>query len=247
MRTASRADQLAEEAIDALVAGVRQYRPAVFTTSFGVEDMVVLDLIDRAGVDVTLATLDTGRLHQETYLLMDAARERYGRALKVYSPRADTLEAFLSAEGLNAFYRSIALRKRCCEIRKTEPLSRALAGQGLWITGLRRAQSVTRSDLAVLARDESHGLMKLNPLADWLEADVWAYAAHHDVPTNPLHQQGYPSIGCAPCTRPITVGEDPRAGRGWWEDPETRECGLHMTPDGRLVRSRPVIAIAEEH
>ena len=247
MSTAARLDQLTEAAIDAIATHVRRHRPAVFTTSFGVEDMVLLDLIEQAGVDVTLATLDTGRLHQETYALMDEARERYQRPLRVYSPRADALEAFLSSEGVNSFYRSIDLRKRCCEIRKTEPLARALAGQGLWLTGLRRAQSVTRADLALIAHDDAHDLMKLNPLVDWQEVDVWAYAERHKVPTNALHQQGYPSIGCAPCTRPITVGEDPRAGRWWWENPETRECGLHMTPDGKLVRSRPVIAIAEGH
>ena len=245
--TSARLDSLTEAAIDALAHEVDRYGSAVFTTSFGVEDMVLLDLIDQAGVDVTLATLDTGRLHQETYTLMDRARERYQRPLRVYSPRADALEDFLSSEGVNPFYRSIELRKRCCEIRKTEPLARALAGNALWITGLRRAQSVTRAELALVARDEAHGLMKLNPLVDWLEDDVWAYVAQRNVPTNALHQQGYPSIGCAPCTRPITVGEDPRAGRWWWENPETRECGLHMTPDGKLVRSRPVIAIAEGH
>ena len=245
--TSPNLDGLTEAAIDVLVRNVDRYRPAVFTTSFGVEDMVLLDLIEQAGVDVALATLDTGRLHQETYALMDEARERYQRPLQVYSPRGEALEAFLSAEGVNPFYRSIELRKRCCEIRKTEPLARALAGKGLWITGLRRAQSVTRAGLDVISHDEAHGLMKLNPLADWREDDVWAYAERHDVPTNALHQHGYPSIGCAPCTRAITVGEDARAGRWWWENPETRECGLHMTPDGKLVRSRPVIAIAEEH
>lgn len=245
MSHSARLDQLTEAAIQALVRAVDDYRPAVFTSSFSVEDMVVLDLIDQAGVDVTVATLDTGRLHQETYELMDRARERYQRPVRVYAPRADALEAFVTAEGVNAFYRSIELRKRCCEIRKTEPLARALADNALWVTGLRRAQSVTRAGLELLSRDEGHGLMKLNPLLDWLEEDVWAYASLHDVPTNPLHQQGFPSIGCAPCTRAITVGEDPRAGRWWWEDAETRECGLHMTPDGRLVRSRPAIVIAE--
>lgn len=245
--TSARLDSLTEAAIDVLAREVDRYRSAVFTTSFGVEDMVLLDLIDQAGVDVTLATLDTGRLHQETYTLMDQARERYQRPLRIYSPQAGALEDFLSSEGVNPFYRSIELRKRCCEIRKTEPLARALSGNALWITGLRRAQSVTRAELDLVARDEAHGLMKLNPLVDWLEADIWAYVSQRQVPTNALHQQGYPSIGCAPCTRPITVGEDPRAGRWWWENPETRECGLHMTPDGKLVRSRPVIAIAEGH
>lgn len=244
-----RLDGLIEAAIERLCDAVERHRPAVFTTSLGVEDMVVLDLIHRAGLEVTLATLDTGRLHPETHALMDQARERYGRTLRVFAPQAEALEAFTSAEGVNPFYRSIDLRKRCCGIRKTEPLGRALAGHGLWITGLRRAQSVTRAELEILARDDSHGLMKLNPLADWLEDDVWAYARDNDVPTNPLHAQGYPSIGCAPCTRAVTAGEDPRAGRWWWEQPDTRECGLHLTPDGRLVRSRkpvPVIPIAAQ-
>jgi phosphoadenosine phosphosulfate reductase len=206
----------------------------------------VLDLIDRAGLDVTLATLDTGRLHAETYELMDRARERYGRPLRVHAPQAAALETFTGAEGMNPFYRSIELRKRCCEIRKTEPLGRALAGHRLWITGLRRAQSVTRSELDVLAHDPDRDLMKLNPLADWLEDDVWAYVEDNDVPVNALHAQGFPSIGCAPCTRAVTPGEDARAGRWRWEQAETRECGLHMTPDGRLVRSRAPIPIAAQ-
>ena len=165
---------------------------------------------------------------------------------RVFAPQAAALQAFTTAEGVNPFYRSIELRKRCCEIRKTEPLGRALAGRGLWITGLRRQQSVTRADLDLLVRDEARGLMKLNPLADWLEDDVWAYVDENDVPTNALHGQGFPSIGCAPCTRAVTPGEDARAGRWWWEQAETRECGLHMTPDGRLVRSRAPIPIAAE-
>jgi phosphoadenosine phosphosulfate reductase len=247
MNPSLRLDSIIDEAIERLTEAVGRHRPAVFTSSFGVEDMVVLDLIDRAALDVTVATLDTGRLHQETYELMDQATERYRRPLKVFAPQAAALEDFIGSEGFNSFYRSIELRKRCCEIRKTEPLARALRGRGLWITGLRREQSVTRAQLDVLARDDQHGLMKLNPLVDWLDDDVWAYVEENDVPTNPLHRRGFPSIGCAPCTRAVEPGEDARAGRWWWEQAETRECGLHMTPDGRLVRSRaPIPIVAQE-
>jgi phosphoadenosine phosphosulfate reductase len=232
-------EQKVESAGRSLAAAVAAHRPAVFTTSLGVEDMVVLDLIDRGGLDVEIVTLDTGRLPEETYALLDQAREHYRRPIRAFYPDAQVLEGFVLENGVNSFYRGIDLRKRCCEIRKTEPLQRALAGKQLWITGLRREQSVTRADLELLARDTAHGLMKLNPLADWSNDDVWAYVRQFDVPTNPLHARGYPSIGCAPCTRAVQPGEDPRAGRWWWEQAETRECGLHMSPDGRLVRARP--------
>jgi phosphoadenosine phosphosulfate reductase len=154
------------------------------------------------------------------------------------------VEAFVAAHGVNAFYDSIELRKRCCEIRKLVPLRRALKGKRLWITGLRREQSVTRAEVAVLAHDDANGLMKLNPLADWSEEDVWAYVENFDVPTNLLHRRGYPSIGCAPCTRAVQPGEDPRAGRWWWEQAASRECGLHMDPQGRLVRTTAAAARA---
>jgi phosphoadenosine phosphosulfate reductase len=216
---------------------VAAHAPAVFTTSLGLEDMVVLDLISRERLEVEIVTLDTGRLPEATHLLIDAARERYGRPIRALHPDASVLEAFVLTEGSNAFYRSVELRKRCCSIRKVEPLRRALAGRGLWITGLRRAQSVTRGALEPLALDVEHGLMKASPLADWSTQDVADYIAAHDVPVSTLHAQGYPSIGCAPCTRAITPGEDERAGRWWWESPQTKECGLHVAPDGRLVRT----------
>lgn len=229
-------DRLIEVATERLADAVGKFSPAVFTTSLGVEDMVVLDLIARAELDVQIVTLDTGRLHEETYQLMARARDRYQRPIVAMYPDAPTLERFVAAQGINPFYQSIELRKRCCEIRKMEPLNRALAGKGLWVTGLRREQSVTRAELDVLARDDAHDLMKLNPIVEWTSDDVWAYARRFDVPTNELHQRGFPSIGCAPCTRAVEPGEDPRAGRWWWEQADTRECGLHMTPDGRLVR-----------
>ncbi|MFN7644430.1 MAG: phosphoadenylyl-sulfate reductase [Burkholderiales bacterium] len=225
-------------AVALLRAAVATHAPAVFTTSLGLEDMVVLDLIVREGLDVEIVTLDTGRLPEATHVLIDAVRERYGRPILALHPDAAALEAFVLAEGTNAFYRSVELRRACCAIRKVEPLRRALAGRGLWITGLRRAQAATRGALEALAHDAEHGLMKASPLADWSSRDVADYVAAHDVPVSTLHAQGYPSIGCAPCTRAIAPGEDERAGRWWWESPQTKECGLHVAPDGRIVRAR---------
>jgi phosphoadenosine phosphosulfate reductase len=216
---------------------VAVHAPAAFASSFGVEDMVLLDLIDHLGLDVDVFTLDTGRLPEETHDLIARARRDYRRPIRVLFPDASEVEAYVAKHGNNAFYDSIELRKRCCEIRKLAPLRRALQGKRLWITGLRREQSVTRADVAVLAHDAANGLMKLNPLADWSEQEVWAYVEKFDLPINRLHRHGYPSIGCAPCTRAVQPGEDPRAGRWWWEQPASRECGLHMDPQGRLVRA----------
>lgn len=215
-----------------------QHAPATFACSFGIEDMVIFDLIHRANLDIEIFTLDTGRLHEETYALMQRAKEHYPRPLRIMFPHGPAVEKFVQAEGINAFYQSIELRKSCCGIRKVEPLRRALQGKELWITGLRREQSVTRAELEPLAFDVANGLMKLNPLLDWTEADVNGYIKRFDVPINALHERGFPSIGCAPCTRAIAPGEDARAGRWWWEQPESKECGLHMDPTGKLVRSK---------
>jgi phosphoadenosine phosphosulfate reductase len=227
-----------------LCEAVAAYSPAAFASSFGAEDMVLLDLIDGLGLEVDVFTLDTGRLPEETHDLIARAAIDYRRPIRVLFPDASEVEAFVAAHGVNAFYDSIELRKRCCEIRKLVPLRRALKGKRLWITGLRREQSVTRAEVAVLAHDDANGLMKLNPLADWSEEDVWAYVENFDVPTNLLHRRGYPSIGCAPCTRAVQPGEDPRAGRWWWEQAASRECGLHMDPQGRLVRTTAAAARA---
>lgn len=230
-----------EQRIDGAAVQLREalaaYPSAAFATSFGAEDMVLLDLIDRLGLQVDAFTLDTGRLHEETYALMARARERYPRTpVRVLFPDAERIERWVAANGINAFRDSVALRKECCGIRKLEPLARALRGRDLWITGLRREQSPTRSAVGTLERDEANGLMKLNPLADWSSAEVAAYVAARQVPVNALHAQGFPSIGCAPCTRAVAPGEDERAGRWWWEQPMQRECGLHVGADGRLVR-----------
>ena len=228
-----RIDEVARRLREA-IAG---HTPAAFASSFGAEDMVLLDLIARLTLDIEVFTLDTGRLHEETLDLIERSRERYRLPIRVMTPDAPPLESFIARNGVNAFYRSIELRKQCCEIRKMQPLRRALAGKALWITGLRREQSVTRTEIEFLAFDQANGLMKLNPLADWTNGEVWAYLKHFDVPVNALHARGFPSVGCAPCTRAVQPGEDPRAGRWWWEQPESRECGLHVAPGGRLVRN----------
>lgn len=217
----------------------REHAPAVFASSFGAEDMVVVDLIARHAPAIRVFTLDTGRLPEATLALVDRTRERYGIEVDVWFPDAARVESFVRAEGVNPFYRSVELRQACCAIRKTEPLARALAGKSAWITGLRRGQSVTRSDLAEQEFDAAHGLPKFNPLADWSEDDVWAYLRANGVPYNALHDQGYRSIGCAPCTRAVETGEDVRAGRWWWENPDHKECGLHRRPVA-LVRAPSV-------
>ena len=198
-----------------------------FANSFGAEDMVLTDLILSNALPIEVFSLDTGRLPAETYTLMGEVEQRYGTRLKVFFPDSASVENFVRSHGINAFYDSIELRKACCGVRKMEPLRRALAGKKAWITGLRAAQSVTRSGLPLREFDQGNGLEKLNPLSDWSETEVWAYIRINEVPYNALHDQFYPSIGCAPCTRAIALGEDVRAGRWWWEDPETKECGLH--------------------
>ncbi len=199
-----------------------------FANSFGAEDMVLTDLILSNGLPITVFSLDTGRLPAETYSLISEVERRYATRLEIYCPDAGAVETYVRNHGINAFYDSVELRKACCGVRKMEPLHRALAGRKAWITGLRAAQSVTRAGLPVREFDSANGLEKLNPLSDWTETEVWAYIRINEVPYNALHDQFYPSIGCAPCTRAIAVGEDVRAGRWWWENPETKECGLHV-------------------
>jgi phosphoadenosine phosphosulfate reductase len=202
--------------------------PAAFSTSFGAEDMVVLDLIRRHGFEIDIFTLDTGRLPDETYALMQQVEQRYGRCYQTFYPDAAAVQALVRDRGINGFYASIDNRKACCEVRKVEPLRRALAGRAAWVTGLRAQQAVSRAQLPARSRDAAFGIEKFNPLHDWTETQVWEYVRSRDVPYNALHDRHYPSIGCAPCTRAITQGEDVRAGRWWWENPETKECGLHV-------------------
>ena len=199
-----------------------------FANSFGAEDMVLTDLILSQALPIEVFSLDTGRLPAETYSLMGKVEQRYDAKLKVFFPDATAVETLVRSHGINAFYDSVELRKACCGVRKMEPLRRALAGKKAWVTGLRAAQSVTRSALPLREMDLANGLAKLNPLSDWSETEVWAYIRINEVPYNALHDQFYPSIGCAPCTRAVALGEDVRAGRWWWEDPASKECGLHV-------------------
>lgn len=212
------------------------HSPAALASSFGAEDMVLIDLIARNGLPIGVFTLDTQRLPGETYALIERARARYDVPIDVFRPDARAVETYVATNGADALYRSVELRLSCCSIRKTEPLARALAGKRAWITGQRRAQSLTRTEVAIAEFDPTHGLHKFNPLAEWGDDEVWSYIRTHDVPYNPLHDRGYPSIGCAPCTRAIEPGEDLRAGRWWWEHAEHRECGLHRRPLNVAVR-----------
>ncbi len=202
--------------------------PVTLACSFSVEDVVLIDILHKVASKVTVFALDTGRLNEETYEVAEALRERYGIAIDWYFPEGQAVEKLEREKGLFSFRASLDNRHECCRIRKVEPLRRALTGKGGWITGLRRVQSVTRAELAAIELDQANGgLLKINPLLNWSDEQVWAYAEQHRLPVNRLHRQGYPSIGCAPCTRPIREGEHPRAGRWWWENPEHKECGLH--------------------
>ncbi len=228
---AGRLEQLESRTAEALLAwALDEFHPRLaLAASFGAEDVVVIDMLARLDRGARVFTLDTGRLPGETYELMEAVRARYGLTIEVYFPQAAAVEAMVREHGVNLFYVDVGLRRRCCHVRKVEPLRRALEGLDAWITGLRRGQAATRAAVRKVEVDADHGgIIKLNPLADWTEEQVWAYIRAHDVPYNPLHDRGYPSIGCAPCTRPVAPGEDPRAGRWWWERPESRECGLHV-------------------
>jgi len=218
--------QTAEEILKWTIA---TYGPrAGLASSFGMEDMVLIDMLAKQGGGLTLFTLDTGRLHEETYQTMERVRTKYGLEIVAYFPDRQAVETLLRQKGLYSFRESIDNRKECCRIRKVEPLNRALAPLDAWVTGLRREQSVTRTDVPKVAEDADHPpMIKINPIADWSEQQVKDYIEEHKVPVNPLHAKNYPSIGCAPCTRPVEPGEDIRAGRWWWENPEHKECGLH--------------------
>lgn len=218
----------------------RRYPDAALASSLAAEDMVLTHALYAGGSDLEVFTLDTGRLHAETLGVLDAVRERYGREVTVYRPDAGAVERHVAEHGAYAFYESVDLRRARCQIRKVEPLRRALAGRGAWITGQRRAQSTTRGELPLEEADATFGLHKFNPLAEWSEEEVWAVIRALDIPYNPLHDQGYPSIGCEPCTRAIRPGEDLRAGRWWWESSDSKECGLHA--GNRVI---PVVARAE--
>lgn len=199
-----------------------------FANSFGAEDMVLTDILLAFDIGIEIFSLDTGRLPAETYDLMAETEKKYNTKLNIYFPKTEAVEVYVKKHGINAFYESVTLRKDCCHMRKVEPLQRALNAKKAWITGMRAAQAATRTSLPVREYDESNKIEKFNPLSNWTEQEIWAYIRMFDVPYNKLHDQFYPSIGCAPCTRAVAMGEDIRAGRWWWEDPQNKECGLHV-------------------
>ena len=209
--------------------GLKEFHPCIALAWSGAEDVAVVDMLIKINPKARIFTLDTGRLNPETYDLIERVRDKYGIDIEVMFPDAAEVEEMVRREGVNLFYQSIENRKLCCNVRKVQPLKRMLSTLDAWITGLRRDQAVTRTVLKKVEIDEANGgIIKLNPIADWSHKEVWEYIHKNDVPYNELHDKGYPSIGCAPCTRPVKTGEDIRAGRWWWESPEGKECGLHV-------------------
>ena len=200
----------------------------MFTTSFGLEDQVILHHICQAGLDIDVVTLDTGRLFAETYTVWEETERRYGRRIRAIYPHHAALEDLIAAQGINGFYHAKEARTACCDARKVEPLKRALAGAQGWITGLRANQSADRAKVGFAVAEPERNLLKFNPLIDWSREALEEFAAAHEVPINALHEKGFLSIGCAPCTRAVRPGEPERAGRWWWEDGSKKECGLHV-------------------
>ncbi|MCT4673249.1 MAG: phosphoadenylyl-sulfate reductase [Prolixibacteraceae bacterium] len=196
-------------------------------SSLGAEDQVLTQMVQNIDKEASIFTLDTGRLFPETYDLIHRTNTKYGIKMKIYFPDASKVEEMVNNEGINLFFESVEKRKRCCQIRKIQPLKRAFEGLDVWICGLRKEQSVTRTNMQVVEWDEGNQMIKVNPLIEWSESQVWDYIKEKSIPYNTLHDQNYPSIGCQPCTRAIMEGEDVRAGRWYWEDPDTKECGLH--------------------
>ncbi|MDI9349732.1 MAG: phosphoadenylyl-sulfate reductase [Candidatus Symbiobacter sp.] len=239
------------EIMPAMATWLAKYEPKtapkkptlVFTTSFGLEDQVLTDMIvKQPGLAVQFVTLDTGRLFPETYELWQRTTSRYGITITSHHPNADALGDYVRRRGINGFYEDVAARHECCAIRKTVPLTAALAGADIWLTGIRRDQSTARQEIPLVSHDPTHNVVKLNPILGWTRAQAVAYAEQHKVPLNPLHLAGYLSIGCAPCTRAVQPGESERDGRWWWENEAAKECGLHVMPDGRRVRRKDLQA-----
>jgi phosphoadenosine phosphosulfate reductase len=230
-RQIERGELEAASAEEVLAWGIRNFHPRLaLSVSFGApEGMALLDMMHRIEPASRVFVLDTGRLPQATYDLIDRVRDRYDKAIEVLFPVAADVEAMVRAHGMNLFYESVEKRQLCCRLRKVEPMKRYLVDLDAWVSGLRREQNVTRTDTRKVEIDHVHGgIVKLNPLADWSHDDVLKYVRDHDVPINRLHAQGYPSVGCEPCSRAIQPGDDLRAGRWWWENPETKECGIHV-------------------
>lgn len=223
-----RVKQKRTQVLALLLGASKEFEAITFANSYGAEDMVLTDIIAKENLVIEIFSLDTGRLPAETYTLMAEVENIYNTKPVVFFPKHEAVESYVREKGINAFYESIELRKACCHMRKVEPLQRALAGKQAWVTGMRAEQATTRASLPTREFDAGNKLEKFNPLSDWTEQEVWAYIRLFDVPYNALHDQFYPSIGCAPCTRAVAMGEDVRAGRWWWEDPTSKECGLHV-------------------
>lgn len=209
-----------------LTQAARDFGDIAYSSSLGAEAMVLTDIIWSSELPVDIFSIDTGRLHEETHALIDRIQRRYGRQIELYYPDAARIEAYVRQHGINGFYNGLDQRLSCCQIRKVEPFRRAIAGRKAWITGVRRQQSTTRAQGESIEWDLAYGLYKVSPLLEWTQDEVWAYIRAHQLPYNPLHDKHYQSIGCAPCTRAVAPGEDSRAGRWWWENSESRECGL---------------------
>jgi phosphoadenosine phosphosulfate reductase len=212
--------------VELLRAAVRDYSKVVYSNSLGAESMVLTDLIWTQVPEIEIFTLDTGRLPEETINLIERLERRYQRRMRIYYPDPATLEALVAKNGINGFYNGIDERQSCCHVRKVEPFRRAVQGAGAWVTGVRYEQSATRALAQAVDFDAANGLHKISPILDWTHDDVWNYIRAHKLPYNPLHDQGYPSIGCAPCTRAVEPGADSRSGRWWWENTDSKECGL---------------------
>ena len=225
-----------------LQRAVEEYRDVVYSSSLGIEAMVLTDLIFTGAPGVEVFTLDTGRLPQETLDLLDRVERRYKQRISVYYPKAEAVEAYVRDHGINGFYMGLAERQACCAVRKVEPFMRAIQGRKAWVTGVRREQSAERSKVEPIEWDDRYNMWKISPLLDWTEQDIHDYVKAKSLPYNALHDRGYPSIGCAPCTRPVEAGADPRSGRWWWENPETRECGLQ--PRTKVIPIKPITQIA---
>jgi phosphoadenosine phosphosulfate reductase len=219
--------QRAEEAIGELRAALSAYHNVCYASSLGPESMVLTDLIWGALPQIEIFTIDTGRLFPETHDLIERVQRRYGRTLHIHVPQAAALEGWIGDNGVNGFRHSVAQRRTCCGIRKVEPFRRAVRGYSAWVTGIRRGQSASRALAAPVEWDSTYGLYKISPLLDWSDNEVWAYIHAKGLPYSALHERGFESIGCAPCTRAVQSGEDARAGRWWWERSEGAECGLH--------------------
>jgi phosphoadenosine phosphosulfate reductase len=213
--------------IDLIKYILENHKNIAFSTSLGAEDQVITDMIYKVDKKTKVFTLDTGRLHSQTYKVMDETNLKYGVKIEVFFPKYEDVQNLYKVQGVNGHFETIEKRKNCCNIRKIEPLKRALKGVDIWITGLRATQSVTREAMPLIEWDDNFKVIKINPLINWSEEDVWDYIKENRVPYNKLHDMGFPSIGCEPCTRAIKDGEDIRAGRWWWEDPAHKECGLH--------------------